>query len=388
MSGKYSASHEKVESSGIAPTMFKSLIGKGHQDFSTSTQQDAQEFFLHVLNTLTKHSLNQANPADAFKFKVEDRVECGVSGKVKYAYRDEWSLSLNIPLQAATNIEEVRAYEAKVTQAQQEGVKVPPEDIVRPKIPLDACLATFLEVETVDQFFSSAINDKTFAKKTTRLATMPDYLMIQLKKFTLREDWTEVKLDVAMDIPDVLDLSKLRGVGLQPNEQELPETTVKPPSPPPADPAVMTELMSMGFPGEACKKALFFSKNSGIEAAMQWIMEHMGDNDFDAPFVPPGTESSNKSSFVPNPEGLMMLTSMGFSEIQATKALKETNNNTERAVDWIFSHQDELILMADNGAGEPMDQAPIEPSQYRDGSPSKCFLLQLFLLKFASLLHV
>lgn len=39
-----------------------------------------------------------------------------------------------------------------------------------------------------------------------------------------------------------------------------------------------------------------------------------------------------------------MIISMGFSTSQATKALKATNNNTERAVDYIFSHQDELDM--------------------------------------------
>lgn len=37
---------------GISPHMFKSLIGKGHPLFSTKRQQDAQEFFLHFINTL------------------------------------------------------------------------------------------------------------------------------------------------------------------------------------------------------------------------------------------------------------------------------------------------------------------------------------------------
>jgi ubiquitin carboxyl-terminal hydrolase 5/13 len=32
--------------------MFKSLIGKGHPEFSTKRQQDAQEYFLHLLSLL------------------------------------------------------------------------------------------------------------------------------------------------------------------------------------------------------------------------------------------------------------------------------------------------------------------------------------------------
>uniref|UniRef100_A0A336MN68 Ubiquitin carboxyl-terminal hydrolase n=1 Tax=Culicoides sonorensis TaxID=179676 RepID=A0A336MN68_CULSO len=371
LSGKYSATPENVENGevvGVAPAMFKTLIGKGHQDFSTNTQQDAQEFFSHVINVLNKHSLNQTNPGDAFKFKVEDRVECGSSANVKYTYRDEWCLPLNIPLQAVTNFDEVQAYEKRRLEAEENGLKLAPEDVVRPKIPLQACFQKFGEVETVEQFFSSAINDTTFAKKSTRLATMPDYLVLHLKKFTIREDWTEVKLDVAIDIPDVLDLTSLRGIGLQPDEKELPEITGNLPELPAQDPAVLSALVDMGFPIEACKKAIYFTKNSGLEAATQWMMEHMADNDFGDPFDPYKlvSDQSNKVAFVPNPEGIMMLTSMGFTEQQAAKALKETNNNTERAVDWIFSHQDELGS-GDDGQ-EPMDQSAPPVTQYHDGN--------------------
>lgn len=34
---------------GIRPFMFKSLVGKGHPEFSTKRQQDAEEFFSHLM---------------------------------------------------------------------------------------------------------------------------------------------------------------------------------------------------------------------------------------------------------------------------------------------------------------------------------------------------
>lgn len=33
----------------------------------------------------------------------------------------------------------------------------------------------------------------------------------------------------------------------------------------------------MGFPVEACRKAVYHTKNAGIETAMNWVMEHMDD---------------------------------------------------------------------------------------------------------------
>ena len=42
------------------------------------------------------------------------------------------------------------------------------------------------------------------------------------------------------------------------------------------------------------------------------------------------------ASFVPDPDGLAMLEAMGMPTKKCVKALKQTDNNVERAVDWIF----------------------------------------------------
>jgi ubiquitin carboxyl-terminal hydrolase 5/13 len=291
-SGKYSSIGEEsldTGANGIKPTMFKNLIGKNHPDFSTKQQQDAQEYMMHLFNVIERNSRGQANPTDVFKFQIEDRVECLTSKKVKYSYRDEWMLPLMIPLEQATNLDEVRKYEEERSLAEKEGRVLPGDSLVRPKITLRACLEKFAEAEMVDQFYSTALNDKTVASKRARLSTMPDYLILHLKKFTLREDWTSMKLDVSVECPDELDISFLRGTGLQANEEELPELKTRPPSPP-MDQAVLQELQAMGFPLDACKKAIFFTKNSGLEPATNWIMMHIGDEDFTSPFVPPGQE--------------------------------------------------------------------------------------------------
>jgi ubiquitin carboxyl-terminal hydrolase 5/13 len=61
------------------------------------------------------------------------------------------------------------------------------------------------------------------------LASFPDYLLLHLKKFTLREDWVPIKLDVAVEMPDEVDLSSLKASGLQPGEESLPELQGPPP---------------------------------------------------------------------------------------------------------------------------------------------------------------
>lgn len=194
------------------------------------------------------------------------------------------------------------------------------------------------------------------------MSSFPDYLVIQLKKFRLREDWVPMKLDVSVDMPDILDIGSLRGNGPQPNEELLPELDSRPPAPV-FDENILSQLVDMGFPLEACKRAIFFTKNAGIELATAWIMEHITDSDFSDPFIVPGTESTSASRFVPNAEALATIVMMGFTEDQATKALKATDNNVERAMDWIFSHQDELDDTVSSS----------EVPEFRDGSSSKKF---------------
>lgn len=117
---------------GIAPRMFKALVGRGHPEFSTNRQQDAQEFLLHFINmvevmkmtfscclcfTLLLHSLilrfiyagqrncrSGMNPSEAFRFLVEEKIVCQQSQKAKYTQRVDYMVQLPVPMDQATNM--------------------------------------------------------------------------------------------------------------------------------------------------------------------------------------------------------------------------------------------------------------------------------------------
>uniref|UniRef100_A0A034W439 Ubiquitin carboxyl-terminal hydrolase n=1 Tax=Bactrocera dorsalis TaxID=27457 RepID=A0A034W439_BACDO len=367
-SGKYSSISENSldsESTGISPAMFKNVVGKNHPDFSTKQQQDAFDFYLHLINIIERNSRHEANPVEGLTISLEDRVECMSSKKVKYTHRDDYCLPLQIPLEKATNLDEVKEY---LERKAADGVNNSGDkNIVRHKVPLQACLERFFATEVLEQFHSSATNCITTAKRSTRLVNMPDFLLLHLRKFTLGSDWVPKKLDVSVDMPDELDLSSWRATGMQPNEQPLPDTDDKPKFS--FDENLMGELIQMGFPQEACKRAVFHTKNISLEAASNWLMEHIGDADISEPFVLPidGMGDSKANDFVANPESVAMLMSMGFEERQATKALKATDGNIERATDWIFSHADDM-----DTDEIPQEQTDNEPSNahkktYRDG---------------------
>uniref|UniRef100_A0A3Q3X6F8 Ubiquitin carboxyl-terminal hydrolase n=1 Tax=Mola mola TaxID=94237 RepID=A0A3Q3X6F8_MOLML len=333
---------------GIAPRMFKALVGRGHPEFSTNRQQDAQEFLLHFINMVERNCRSGSNPSEAFRFLVEERIVCQQSLKAKYTQRVDYIVQLPVPMDQATNTEELQEAERR----REEGDSAAPT--VRAHIPFTACMAALSEPEILTDFWSSAVQTKTTATKTTRFASFPDHLVIQIKKFTFGLDWVPKKLDVSIDVPDMLDLSALRATGQQPGEELLPEVAPPPLMTPDVevkapvlDDSTVSQLCEMGFPLEACRKAVYYTGNTGIDAAMNWIMGHMDDPDFSAPLVLPGCSSGAGTTPTESlsEEHLATIVSMGFSRDQATKALRATSNVLDRAVDWIFSHLDDLESM-------------------------------------------
>jgi ubiquitin carboxyl-terminal hydrolase 5/13 len=77
----------------------------------------------------------------------------------------------------------------------------------------------------------------------------------------------------------------------------------------------LNQLLQMGFPENRCKKALIKTGHCGADAAMNWIFEHMDDQDIDA--------SLDADMSTANVD-VGPLVDMGFSEAHAKRALKET----------------------------------------------------------------
>ncbi|CAL8253290.1 unnamed protein product [Merluccius merluccius] len=390
----------KHQQKGISPKMFKALVSKGHPEFSSSRQQDAHEFLQHIINLVERNSGGSENPSDVFRFLVEERVQCCQTRRVRYSQRVDYLIQLPAPIEAATNREELLAYEAKRREAE-ENVRAPPEP-VRARIPFTACLQAFTEPENVPDFWSSALQAKSAGVKTSRFSSFPEYLVLQIKKFTFGVDWVPKKLDLSIDVPDFLDLNRLRATGLQAGEDELPDltppivlpedtrgTATSPPSEqvslkrsPEIDEAAVMQLAEMGFPLEACRKAVYYTGNMGPEMAFNWIIAHMEEPDFAEPLSLPSStielvpSSSETQPFAaattldnsPPEESIAILTSMGFPRSHTIQALRATNNNLERALDWIFTHpeEEESDALSDMADTEPTDQAFSNTNSHSD----------------------
>ncbi|KAM4659440.1 ubiquitin carboxyl-terminal hydrolase 13 isoform 1-T1 [Amazona ochrocephala] len=388
----------KAQHNGISPQMFKAFISKGHPEFSSNRQQDALEFFLHLINLVERNPVGSENPSDVFRFLVEECTRCCQSRKVRYTERVDYIMQLPVAMEAATNKDELIAYELKRREA--EATRRPLPELVRAKIPFSACLQAFSEPSNVEDFWSSALQAKSAGVKTSRFASFPEYLVVQIKKFTFGLDWIPKKLDVSIDMPDFLDINHLRARGLQPGEEELPD--IAPPIIIPDDPkgrmmnnvmesldideCSVMQLAEMGFPLEACRKAVYYTGNLGAEVAFNWIIAHMEEPDFAEPLVIPayGEIASNGAAAFgavgldnqPPEEMVSIIISMGFQRNLAIQALKATNNNLERGLEWIFSHPEleeesepALDMMdMDNNANANIAETGSEGPRVKDGS--------------------
>jgi ubiquitin carboxyl-terminal hydrolase 5/13 len=183
------------------------------------------------------------------------------------------------------------------------------------------------------------------------LSTFPDYLIISVSRYIF-EGLEIKKLNASIENTTEIDLSKLRGKGLQSNEELLPNKQMKP-EPPKSKQKIFSNfkvnqefvyaLMDMSFPQNRCEKAVHMTGNSTVEAALEWLFTHNNDHDIDTPIV---VQTNSSSSVVEASESdISNLTDMGFSREHAMFALSKTNNDSGRAVEWIFSHMDELDIL-------------------------------------------
>ena len=82
--------------------------------------QDAREYFQYLLDVMSRAERtsmqrlgqpDQPATADAFKFELEDRIQCLESGKLSYKRSLTNVLAMDIPVDAATNKDELENFQ-------------------------------------------------------------------------------------------------------------------------------------------------------------------------------------------------------------------------------------------------------------------------------------
>lgn len=345
ISGRYSRADEKTVASpeprevlhqkGLAPSMFKHLIGRDHVEFSTMRQQDAFEFLLHVFKhvSLSKHPSGLINPIESFRFNLEQRLQCFKCRRVRYRLDEQDNISIPVPSRRLAHSDYTND-----------------SDSFEP-VTLFDCLDAFTSEETVDLRCTSCDSQEKFSKRSA-FRTMPAELVINARRFEL-VNWVPTKLNIPVDVNDEpIDLSHYLSTGPAEGEDMLSDDGD-------ADGGfqvnmdLLSELLGMGFPQVRCEKALYSTGNADLEAAMNWLLSHLEDPDIDEPINK--KKVSKNWADEPDATKVAQLTDMGIDDSRARRALVATGGDISRAIDWVFSHPDN------------MDESPTE-QQASEGS--------------------
>ncbi|KAG5518235.1 hypothetical protein PMAC_003031 [Pneumocystis sp. 'macacae'] len=315
ISGRYSVSikdntsleENKSYENAITPVMFKMLVGKNHPEFSTMRQQDSFEFLLYLSKLISQQSRvsNSFDPTRSFCFRLEQRLQCLSCKRVKYSSYDQDNISLSFPTKKYSNDENTLK-----------------------EITLEECLDFFTSDENI-AYFCKCCGQKEGAIRRNMFSTFPEIFIINVQRFEL-VNWVPKKLDVSIVFPeDEINLDKYLFKGPQQDEDiSFDDQESSSLNEPLINMEYYEQLQSMGFSQALCKRALLETGNSDIDTAMTWILSNqdcLNINIFES-----DTFEINKQ--------VKILEDMGFSSSQAKKALKETNLNTERAIEWLFSH--------------------------------------------------
>ncbi|KAK2762831.1 hypothetical protein FQN54_001006 [Arachnomyces sp. PD_36] len=352
ISGSGSGSHQRT---GLAPAMLKHLVGRGHEEFSTMRQQDAFEFLLHLfkLISVSNGRTDMADPTRSFRFALEQRLQCLACKKVRYKVDQQDNISIPVPARRIPKVPQAGAD----TEESSGGPEFE-------TVTLKECLDIFTGEEIVE-LNCSGCGSKDGFRKRSMFKTFPDNLAVNARRFEL-VNWVPTKLNIPVDIPDgPFDMSSYLSPGLQEGEESLPDEpdagshqAFEP------DQAALSQLVSMGFPQVRCEKALQATGNSNPEAAMEWLFAHMDDPDIDVPMNASGATTGAGDG---DGEKVAQLGDMGIDPAAARKALKETDGDVNRALDWVFSHPDEIAAL-DNAPEQPSEGAPVEANADLPGS--------------------
>lgn len=348
-----------LEKFSVAPRMFKSVVSKGNREFCSGRQQDASEYFQHLLNVIRRAERcsigriigeddDKRSTAALFEFYTEKRIQDTNTREVKYIGGTDVNsvqnvLELRIPVDEAVNKIEVGM--AQITKKSRiDNLSNAEVDEMKFTVPFEACLDTFINEDNMEMMVNGIPRSVSI---TTKLTVFPRYLMIKLGRYMVDSNWKQVKIDAKVDMPLSLDLSHLIATGPQAHEvlmSESGDSSSDSLTTPVADEAIVNQLIQMGLEQNGCIRAVLAVENASVELAMEWYFSHMDDPYFHEPPVVKKSSSGNDYVEIVNPESISLLTNMGFSEKHVREALRSTNENVERAADWLFSHPENESL--------------------------------------------
>ncbi|CAD8212776.1 unnamed protein product [Paramecium pentaurelia] len=322
---------------GIRLYDFKQLVAKGNQHFLSNHQQDALEYW-QLLNSFfqkTEKQFKLQQLSSIFSYDQTTILKCVNCGghKVNVVKNQEFKVPVEQPTQDQIDlyhIQEKQKYEERIKTMKPEDIKpFQLNDLPEYDTTFEKSLQLLKQGERVDMFCPKCQSLQVFVKQEY-FKTFPKYLFVPVIRF-VQENWVPKKLNASIKIQQFYDLADFKEPVLQDidalKEQNVQEYTED----------NLQTLMGMGFGENRCKRALIKYKND-VEAAMMFIMESLDDPTQDQPLQQKQQGPQISEEFVEQ------IVAMGFNQDQARFALSKTDNNLERAMDYIFNHDLELEM--------------------------------------------
>ena len=307
---------------GIKPSSFKYFFGKDHPEFSTNHQQDAYEYLNHLLEKMKHFDKNRnINPLELFEFEIERRIECCKCHSVKYRKTKNWSLNLNV-----VNWKECKDENSKIS--------------------IDDCINKFLGEEILNDISCPNCKEKTNWISTQKILNFPKYLILVFERFVFN-DWVPVKLEVQLDLKLLdFDLKVFCRDHSKPNEKVIESGTdelndLEEEKEPEFKQDDINFLLQCGIPELGAKWALF-KNNNNPDLAMGWYCENVDNPEIKQP-LPKIKVKKNQKNQNFSDDNVNSLVSMGFTKEKSIIALKKTNGNVDAAVDFLFSHPEDIV---------------------------------------------
>jgi len=355
---------------GIRPQAFKNLIGKGHDEFASGRQQDAQEYLQHLFEVMEKEekSRGRSSPAEMFDFEIQHRYECHKCNGV--AYVKEKTNQLNLLIVSHEN-----------------------PDIIPEEEEMQNALSRYFGDEIISKQCPGC-NDKQDFTRNTRFLNLPEVLIVVTQRFTF-QNWTPTKLNTSFKvILGDLDLETFKHPGgIQPGENALPEGgEVEVEEEAEVSQDLLNMCLMMGLPELPAKHALHQTGNSSADAAVTWYFSNMENPDINGPLptvkkmVKQGgfaakEEKKEDSSASVDENALAMLTAMGMPDDRSKKALIKFNNNFDAALDYMTSHGPE-----EDDFDVAMEEAKEAPEWKPDQNPG-IYNLDAFITHLGNSIH-
>ncbi|GMI21832.1 hypothetical protein TrCOL_g7302 [Triparma columacea] len=360
----------------VAPHMFKVAAASGKPEWLGGQQQDAGEYLRHLLAEMEKYEGEGGGDMGSrriLEFGTLKEMVCGQDGMKMYKEGEgDVVMELRVPMEKARrNVKKVQEGE----EDEGGGKKAKTEE-EPPVVSLQDCLESYVSQSVMEGYrWSHLGNSVADAYDRTGVTNFPPYLAVLVKRYEVDPvTWTPKKLKVDVEVPDSIDLGFMKMIKesgdmvLPPSDSDSGGAAAGVS----VNPVLLQQLVEMGFGENGCRKALIETGGEDVEAAMNWVMEHMGDANFNDPIAEGGGKGGGGGG-EEYPEVVSDIFAMGMFQLEHVKAaVGWAKGEQAKAADWLFNNMDGIdekvkTIMPKEEKGEKAPPVPLldGPSTYK-----------------------